>query len=70
LSLQDLLDNRSAINNKVLEDIKDEIIPWGFTMSRCEISNLEARDRRVKESLNDQINAEQLSKQKHIEADS
>lgn len=70
LELQEILDNRAVINEKVIADLKDEIEYWGFTVNRCEISSIEAKNARVKSSLNDQINAEQLSKEKHIQADS
>lgn len=70
LELQEILDNRAVINEKVLADLKDEIEYWGFNITRCEISSIEPRNAKVKSSLNDQINAEQLSKEKHIQADS
>lgn len=69
LELQEILDNRTVINQKVLNDLKDEIEKWGFSITRCEISSIEAKDRRIKEALNDQINAEQISREKHIQAD-
>jgi len=70
LELQEILDNRNVINTKVLSDLKDQIEAWGFTITRCEMSSIEARNSRVKNALNDQINAEQISREKHIQADS
>jgi len=59
-----------VINTKVLNDLKDEVVNWGFAITRCELNSVEARDNRVKSALNDQINAEQISREKHIQADS
>jgi len=70
LDLQEILDNRQLINTKVINDLKEEIVEWGFMINRCELNSVEARDNRVKTALNDQINAEQTSKQKQIQADS
>jgi len=70
LELQEILDNRQVINTKVLTDLKDEIMHWGFNIGRCELSSVEPVDQRVKKALNDQINAEQVSREKHIQADS
>lgn len=68
--MQEILDNRNVINQKVISDIKEEIDCWGIGVTRCEISSIDPRNRRVKEALNDQINAEQISREKHIQADS
>eukprot|EP00341_Mesodinium_pulex_P006551 CAMPEP_0116922866 /NCGR_PEP_ID=MMETSP0467-20121206/22520_1 /TAXON_ID=283647 /ORGANISM="Mesodinium pulex, Strain SPMC105" /LENGTH=70 /DNA_ID=CAMNT_0004601285 /DNA_START=391 /DNA_END=603 /DNA_ORIENTATION=+ len=70
MTLQQILDNRSIISAKVIEDIKDVLLTWGFSVSTFEISNIEAADRHVREALKNQINAEQDSKEKHIKADS
>lgn len=70
MELQEILDNRSLVSGKVQEDIRDDIAEWGFNITRFEISDLSARDRRVQEALKKQITAEQESKEKKINADS
>lgn len=70
MELQEILDNRNLVNQKVISDLKSDLEYWGFAITRCEISNIEAKDSRVKKALNDQINAEQISREKHIQADS
>mmetsp|Transcript_84264 Transcript_84264/g.181692 ORF Transcript_84264/g.181692 Transcript_84264/m.181692 type:complete len:94 (+) Transcript_84264:398-679(+) len=70
MELQEILDNRSLISSKVMEDMKDELMGWGFNINRFEISEMDARDPRVKSALKNQIQAEQESKEKMINADS
>lgn len=70
LSLQEILNQRSVINEKVISDLKEEIDEWGLVINNCGISNIEPTNKVVKQALNDQINAEQSALQTRINADS
>jgi len=70
MELQELLDNRSAVSNKVLEDVSDELKEWGFSISRFEIQDLTPKNTYIADALKNQINAEQTSKKMQIDADS
>lgn len=70
MDLQEILDNRSLVSGKVQEDVRDDIAEWGFNITRFEIADLVAKDRRVNDALKKQITAEQESKEKKINADS
>ena len=69
MTLQEILDNRSMISSMVMEDIKDELRMWGFTIRSFEIKDLKARYSRVRNALNKQINAQQEAIEKQIKAD-
>jgi len=70
MELQEILDNRAVISAKVIEDTRETAMSWGFDVHRFEISELGARDQRVQRALKNQIQAEQESKEKFIQADS
>lgn len=70
MNLQDILENRSVISNKVKDELKEELYSWGFNINKFEISELNPKNRLVKEALKNQINAEQQSKETRITADS
>lgn len=70
MTLQDILDNRSVISAKVIEDMRDDLKTWGFNIRSFEINEIKPKDSRVRKALNNQINAQQDAKEKQILADS
>lgn len=70
MTLQDILDNRSVISAKVIEDMRDDLKTWGFNIRSFEINEIRPKDAKVRKALNNQINAQQDAKEKQILADS
>jgi len=70
LTLQEILDNRSFVSAKVMEDMKEELKGWGFAIRSFEIKDIKPMDKRVRKALNNQINAQQNMKEIQINADS
>jgi len=70
MTLQEILDNRSLVSAKVMEDMKEELKGWGFTIRSFEIKDIKPMDKMVKKALNNQINAQQNMKETQIKADS
>lgn len=70
MTLQEILDNRSLISAKVQEDLQEDLKGWGFIIRSFEIKDIQPKNKKVRDALKSQINAEVSSKEKHINADS
>lgn len=70
MNLQELLDNRAIVSSKVVQDLSEDLLTWGFTINKFEITEMAPRNRQVKSALNNQITAEQEAKETRIKADS
>jgi len=70
MTLQEILDNRSMVSAKVQEDLMEDLKTWGFNIRTFEIKDIQPKNRKVRDALKNQINAEVSSKEKHINADS
>lgn len=70
MTLQEILDNRSMVSAKVQEDLMEDLKTWGFNIRTFEIKDIQPKNKKVRDALKNQINAEVSSKEKHINADS
>lgn len=68
LELDELFENRSVINNKVVENMEDDVQPWGCNVKRFEITDLEPTDLKVAEALNRQATAERIKRETILRA--
>jgi len=58
------------VSAKVQEDLMEDLKTWGFNIRTFEIKDIQPKNRKVRDALKNQINAEVSSKEKHINADS
>jgi len=70
MTLQEILDNRSMVSAKVQEDLMEDLKTWGFNIRTFKIKDIQPKNKKVRDALKNQINAEVSSKEKHINADS
>jgi len=58
------------VSAKVQEDLMEDLKTWGFNIRTFEIKDIQPKNKKVRDALKNQINAEVSSKEKHINADS
>jgi len=63
IELQGLFENRSTINNAVLDFMKNNVEAWGAEVLRYEVTEMTPSDRRVKDSLHKKAVAEREKKE-------